>query len=67
VAKRYARVCQRVGPLLGVKKWWDYLKAKGPDFGYCQTPTKAILIVKNKILCKPATIFFKNTGIGIVD
>ena len=31
----YADDSSAVGSLAGVKKWWEYLQANGPDFGYC--------------------------------
>jgi len=34
----YADDRSAVGSLAGVKKWWEYLQAKGPDFGYCTKP-----------------------------
>jgi len=34
----YADDSFAVGSLAGVKKWWKYLKANGPDFGYCPKP-----------------------------
>ena len=48
-------------------EWWDYLKAKRPDVGYCPKPTKTILTMKNKTLRKAATKMFNNTGIKIAD
>jgi len=34
--KQSADDSSAVGSLAGVRKWWEYLKAKGPDFGYYQ-------------------------------
>jgi len=33
-----------VGSLQGVKKWWEYLKAKGSDIGFCANLAKILLI-----------------------
>jgi len=43
-----------VGSLSGVKKWWEYLQAKGLDFGYCLKPAKTILLIRDSrvILCE---------------
>jgi len=43
-----------VGSLSGVKKWWEYLQAKGLDFGYCLKPAKTILLIRGSrvILCE---------------
>ena len=38
-----------VGSLAGVKKWWKYLQANGPDFGYCPKPAKTILLKKTAV------------------
>ena len=35
-----------VGSPAGVRKWWEYLKAKGPDLGCYPKPAKTILIIK---------------------
>ena len=37
-----------VGSLAGVKKWWEYLQANGPDFGYCPIPAKTILLIRQQ-------------------
>ena len=39
----YADESSAVGSLAGVIKWWEYLQAHGPDFGYCPKPAKTIL------------------------
>jgi len=39
----YADDSSAVGSLAGVIKWWEYLLANGPDFGYCPKPAKTIL------------------------
>jgi len=39
-----------VGSLAGTRKWWEYLKAKEPDFGYYPKPAKTILIIKHNSL-----------------
>jgi len=46
----YADDSSAVGSLAGVRKWWEYLKAKGPDFGYYPKPAKTILIIKDNSL-----------------
>ena len=43
-----------VGSLAGVKKWWEYLQANGPDFGYCPKPAKTILVIKDRSLLQAA-------------
>jgi len=37
----------------------EYLKAKGPDFGYYPKPAKTILIIKDNSLKQSAQKFFK--------
>jgi len=39
----YADDSSAVGSLAGVRKWWEYLQAIGPDFGYYPKPAKTIL------------------------
>ena len=56
-----------VGSLAGMRKWWEYLKAKGPDFGYYPKPAKTILIIKDNSLMQSAQKFFRNQGIKITD
>jgi len=63
----YADDSSAVGSLAGVKKWWEDLQAKGPDFGYCQNPAKTILIIKNSSLMKSAQKHFKDCKIKITD
>ena len=46
----YADDSSAVGSLAGVKKWWEYLQANGPDFGYCPKPAKTILLIKDSSL-----------------
>jgi len=41
----YADDSSAVRSLAGVKKWWKYLQANGPDFGYCPKPAKTLLLV----------------------
>ena len=53
--------------LKGVTKWWEYLQAKGSDFGYCPKPAKTILIVKGSRLKKSAQEIFKDPKIKITD
>jgi len=62
----YADDSSAVGSLAGVKKWWEYLQAKGPDFGYCPKPAKTILI-KDSSLKQSAQKIFKGDGIKIAD
>jgi len=38
-----------VRPLKDAEKWWDYLKTKGADYGYCPKPAKIILIIKESL------------------
>ena len=63
----YADDGSAVGSLAGVRKWWEYLKAKGPDFGFYPKPTKTILIIKDSSLLQSAQKFFKNQGIKITN
>jgi len=60
----YADDSSAVGSLAGVKKWWEYLQANGPDFGYCPKPAKTILI-KDSSLMQVAQKIFKGDGIKI--
>jgi len=48
-----------VGSLAGVKKWWEYLQANGPDFGYCPKPAKTILLIKDSSQMQAAQKIFK--------
>jgi len=50
-----------------MKKWWAYLQAKGPDFGYCPKPAKTILIIKDSSVMQSAQKLFKDDGIKITD
>ena len=56
-----------VGSLAGVKKWWEYLQVKGPDFGYCPKPVKTILLIKQNSLMHPTQKLFKDDRIKITD
>ena len=56
-----------VGSLAGVRKWWQYLKANGLDFGYYSKPAKTILIIEDNSLMQSAQKFFKDQGIKITD
>jgi len=33
-----------------VRKWWEYLQTKGPDYGYYAKPALTILIIKDNSL-----------------
>ena len=59
----YADDSSAVGSLAGMKKWWEYLKAKGPDFGKYPKLAKTILIIKDSSLMQSANKFFTNQGI----
>jgi len=63
----YADDSSAVGSLAGVKKWWKYLQANGPDFGYCPKPAKTILLVQDSSLMQAAWKIFKDDGIKITD
>jgi len=63
----YADDSSAVGSLAGVKKWWEYLQANGPDFGYCPKPAKTILLIKDTSLMQAAQKIFKGDGIKITD
>jgi len=63
----YADDRSAVGSLAGVKKWWEYLQANGPEFGYCPKPAKTILLIKDCSLMRAAQKIFKNDGIKITD
>ena len=54
----YADDSFAVGSLEGVKKWWEYLQANGPDFGYCPKPAKTILLIKASSLMQAAQKIF---------
>ena len=62
----YADDSSAVGSLAGVKKWWEYLQANRPDFGYCPKPAKTILI-KEGSLMQAAQKIFKDDGIKIKE
>jgi len=62
----YADDSSAVGSLAGVKKWWEYLQANGPDFGYCPKPAKTVLI-KDSSQTQAAQKIFKGDGIKITD
>jgi len=55
------------GSLVGVKKWWEYLQANGPDFGYCPKPAKTILLIKDSSLMQATQKILKDDGIKITD
>ena len=61
----YADDSSAVGSLAGVKKWWEYLQANGPDFGYCPKPAKTILLIKDSSQMQAAQKIFKGEGIKI--
>ena len=46
---------------------WEYVKVKGPDFGYYPKPPQTILKIKGNGLRLSAQKFFKNQGIKITD
>jgi len=56
-----------VRSLAGVKKWWEYLQAIGPDIGNCPKPAKTIILIKDSSLMQSAQKIFKNDGIKITD
>jgi len=60
----YADDSFAVGSLAGVKKWWKYLKANGPDFGYCPKPA---ILVKHSSLMQATQTIFKDNGIKITN
>jgi len=62
----YADDSSAVGSLAGVKKWWEYLQAKGPDFGYCPKPAKTILLIEESSL-QSAQELSKDDGIKISE
>ena len=55
----YADDSYAVGSLTGVKKWWEYLQANGPDFGHCPKPAKTILLIKYSSQMQAAQKIFK--------
>ena len=55
-----------VRSLAGVKKWWEYFNAKGPDFGYYPKPAKTILIIKDTSQMQ-STQKLKDGGIKITE
>jgi len=63
----YADDSSAVGSLAGVKKWWEYLQVKGPDFGYCPKPVKTILLIKQSSLMQSTQKLFKDDRIKITD
>jgi len=63
----YAEDSSAVGSLAGLKKWWEYLQANGPDFGYCPKPAKTILLIKDSSQMQAAQKIFKGDGIKITD
>ena len=63
----YAVDTSPVGSLAGIKKWWQYLQANGPDFGYCPKPAKTILLIKDSRQMQAAQKIFKGDGIKITD
>jgi len=63
----YADESSAVGSLADAKKWWEYLQANGPDFGYCPKPAKTILLIKDSSLMQSAQKIFKDDGIKITD
>ena len=63
----YADDSSAVGSLAGVKKWWEYLQANGPDFGYSLKPTKTILLIKDSSLMQATQKIFKGDRIKITD
>lgn len=48
-----------------MKKWWDILNEKGPQFGYFPKPSKTVLIVKNADEFRSAQEIFSGTGVKI--
>ena len=63
----YADGSSAVGSLAGAKKWWEYLQAYGPDFGYCPKPAKTILLIKDSSLMQAAQKIFKDDEIKITN
>jgi len=63
----YADDSFAVRSLARVKKWWEYLQANGPDFGYCPKPAKTILLLKGSSLMQATQKIFKGDGIKITD
>ena len=57
---------QAAGKLPALRRWWDILCSRGPDFGYHVNPDKSYLVVKPH-LAGQARDLFDGTGVKIVD
>ena len=61
----YADDSSAAGKMMEMKKWWDILNEKGPQFGYFPKPSKTVLIVKNADEFRSAQEIFSGTGVKI--
>ena len=61
----YADDSSAAGYLREMKKWWDVLNDKGPEYGYYPKPSKTILIVKDEQSFELANELFHGTGVKI--
>jgi len=61
----YADDASGCGRLADVRKWFDFLCQKGPDFGYFVNPSKCCLVVDRTSLTE-AQCCFSDLGIQIV-
>ena len=54
------------GTLTGLRKWWNLLVERGPDFGYHPNPLKTNLVVREESATNAKEVF-KGTNISITE
>ncbi len=60
----YADDGTAVSKLTGLRQWWDFLKEKGPIYGYFPKAAKTVLVIKEEHKAQ-AEALFNTTGIKI--
>ena len=60
----YADDATGVAKLEALRRWWDFLKDRGPKLGYYPKAEKTVLVVKQSVIAKARDIFAE-TGIKI--
>ena len=54
------------GSLTGLRKWWDILVERGPDYGYHPNPLKTNVVVREESATNAKEVF-KGTNISITE
>ena len=62
----YADDSTTAGKLDEIKKWWNFLCVRGPQYGYHSEPSKTVLIVKEDCVVM-AKQMFKGCGIQVTS